>query len=155
MIHLGFPFVQQQSREPEQAMSYVIAYFAILLPFCVLDGIWLTVMGRLLYRPTLGDILLPSVNLAPAVVFYLVYPIGILVFAVLPTLKQSSVSPALAYGALFGALAYATYDLTNYATLRNWTLQISVLDVAWGASASAVSAAVAFYATKSFYSGLS
>jgi uncharacterized membrane protein len=148
MIRRGIRFVQPNEPEPEQTMSYVTTYFAILVPFCLLDGVWLTVMGRLLYRPTLGDILLPSVNLAPAVVFYLAYPIGILVFAAVPALKQGSVTPALVYAALFGTLAYATYDLTNYATLRNWTLQISVLDVAWGAFASAAAAAVAFYATK-------
>jgi uncharacterized membrane protein len=129
-------------------MFYAIAYASILVPFCLLDGVWLTIMGKLLYRPTLGDILLPSLNAPPAIVFYLAYPIGILVFAVLPALKAGSVSPALIYAALFGALAYATYDLTNFATLRNWTMLISVLDIAWGALASAVAAAAAYYATR-------
>jgi uncharacterized membrane protein len=134
--------------DQERPMLYPLAYVTILVPFCLLDGIWLTVMGKLLYRPTLGSILLPSVNLPPAVAFYLIYPIGILIFATLPALKASSVSPAIIYGALFGALAYATYDLTNYATLRNWTLLISVLDIAWGAFASAAAASVAYYATR-------
>ncbi|MGI8525748.1 MAG: DUF2177 family protein [Pseudolabrys sp.] len=129
-------------------MLYAIAYVSILLPFCLLDGGWLSVMGSLLYRPTLSDILLPSLNAPPAIAFYLLYPIGILVFAALPALKAGSVSPALVYGALFGALAYGTYDLTNYATLRNWTLLISVLDIAWGAFASAAAATVSYYATK-------
>ncbi len=102
-------------------MLYAIAYVTILVPFVIVDAIWLTVMGSRLYRPTLGDILLPTLNAPPAVVFYLIYPIGILVFATLPALKAGSVSPALLYGALFGAMAYATYDLTNFATLRNWT----------------------------------
>lgn len=135
-------------------MLYAIAYLAILVPFCLLDGVWLTAMGNLLYRPTLGDILLPSLNAPPAVAFYLVYPIGILVFASLPALKAGAVSPALIYGALFGALAYATYDLTNYATLRNWTLLISVLDIAWGAFASATAAAASYYATRTIGSWL-
>jgi uncharacterized membrane protein len=129
-------------------MSYAILYAAILVPFCLMDGVWLTVMGKLLYRPALGNILLPAPNLPPAIAFYLVYPIGILTFACLPALKAGSVSPAILYGALFGALAYATYDLTNYATLRNWTFMISVLDIAWGAFASASAAAVAYYSTK-------
>ena len=73
---------------------------------------------------------------------------AILVFGVLPALKAGSVSPALIYGALFGALAYATYDLTNYATLRNWTLLITVADIAWGAIASATAAAAAYYGAK-------
>ncbi len=129
-------------------MLYAITYVSIIVPFCLLDGVWLTVMGSLLYRPTLGNILLPTLNAPPAAVFYLVYPIGILVFALLPALKAGSVTPALIYAALFGALAYATYDLTNYATLRNWTLLITALDIAWGAFASAVAAAVAYYATR-------
>lgn len=129
-------------------MSYAIAYFAILLPFGLLDAVWLSLMGPRLYRPTLGDILLPGVNIAPAVAFYLIYPIGILVFATLPALKAGSVTPAIIYGTLFGALAYATYDLTNHATLRNWTLQLTLTDMAWGAFASGVAAVVAFYLTR-------
>lgn len=129
-------------------MLYAIAYIAIIVPFCLLDAVWLTVMGKLVYKPTLGDILLPTVNLPPAIVFYLLYPIGILVFAVLPALKAGSVQPAIVYAALFGALAYATYDLTNHATLRNWTLQITLMDIVWGAFASAVAGAVAYYAAR-------
>ncbi len=131
-------------------MLYVVVYAAILVPFCLFDAIWLTVMGKLLYKPTLGDILLPSVNLPAAIAFYLIYPIGILIFASLPALKAESVMPALIYGALFGALAYATYDLTNFATLRNWTLQITLIDIAWGAFASAVAAAMSYYAGRSW-----
>ncbi len=129
-------------------MLYSLLYICILVPFCLMDGVWLTVMGKLLYKPTLGNILLDTVNLPPAIAFYLMFPVGILVFAVMPALKAGSVSPALLYGALFGALAYATYDLTNYATLRNWTLLISVADVAWGAFASAIAAAASFYGAK-------
>lgn len=129
-------------------MLYAIAYAAILVPFCLLDAVWLTVMGKALYKPTLGDILLQNVNLPPAIAFYLIYPVGILMFGVLPGLKAGSVTPAILYAALFGALAYATYDLTNYATLRNWTLQITLLDVAWGAFASGVAATVSYYVVR-------
>jgi uncharacterized membrane protein len=129
-------------------MIYAIAYFAILLPFGLLDAVWLSLMGPRLYRPTLGDILLANVNVAPAIAFYLIYPIGILVFAVLPAFKSDSATSAMIYGALFGGLAYATYDLTNHATLRNWTLQLTLTDMAWGAFASGVAAVVAFYLTR-------
>lgn len=129
-------------------MMYAIAYFAILLPFGLLDAVWLGLMGPRLYRPTLGDILQANVNVAPAVFFYLIYPIGLLVFAVLPALKSGSATSALIHGVLFGALAYATYDLTNHATLRNWTLQLTLADMAWGAFASGVAAATAFYLTR-------
>jgi uncharacterized membrane protein len=129
-------------------MLYAVIYAAILVPFGLLDAVWLSVMGKLVYKPTLGDILLPTVNLPPAIVFYLLYPIGIMVFAVMPALKAGSVTPALMYAALFGALAYATYDLTNFATLRNWTLQITLLDIFWGGFASAAAGAVSYYAAR-------
>lgn len=130
-------------------MIYAVAYLAILLPFGLLDAIWLSLMGPRLYKPTLGDILLTNVNAPAALVFYLIYPIGILVFATLPALKAGSVMPAFVYAALFGALAYATYDLTNQATLRNWTLQLTLVDVAWGAIASGLAGAASYYATRS------
>jgi uncharacterized membrane protein len=129
-------------------MIYAVAYFAILVPFGLLDAVWLSLMGPRLYKPTLGDILLANVNVPAAFVFYLIYPIGILVFATLPALKAGSVAPALIYAALFGALAYATYDLTNQATLRNWTLQLTLADVTWGAIASGLAGAASYYATR-------
>ena len=129
-------------------MRYVIAYGAILAAFCIIDGIWLSVMGPKLYRPTLGNILLPSVNFAPAIVFYLLYPAGVLVFAVMPALGLASALTALMHGALLGAIAYATYDLTNQATLRNWSVTLSVIDIGWGSFATAASAAAAYAATR-------
>jgi uncharacterized membrane protein len=129
-------------------MVYLIGYIAVLVPFCLVDALWLRTMGPLLYRPTLGDILLTEVRLAPAVVFYLLYPIGLLVFAVLPAMKSHSIIAAAGTGLLFGAIAYATYDLTNFATLRNWTLQLTVLDIAYGAVVSALAAAVGVLAVR-------
>ncbi|MDC7788592.1 DUF2177 family protein [Rhodoplanes sp. TEM] len=125
-------------------MLYAIAYAATLVAFLAVDAVWLYKMGSVLYRPTLGDILLESPRFAPAVVFYLIYPIGVLAFAVAPALKAESVLTAIGWGALFGALAYATYDLTNYATLRNWTLQITLADIAWGAVLTGVAAAAGY-----------
>lgn len=129
-------------------MVYVIAYATILIVYCAIDAVWLSVMAPRMYKPTLRDILLKDFRLAPAIVLYLAYPAGILVFATLPALDAGSARPALIYGALLGALAYATYDLTNYATLRNWTLLITVADIAWGAIASATAAAASYYAAK-------
>ncbi|WP_431203503.1 DUF2177 family protein [Bradyrhizobium betae] len=125
-------------------MTYLIGYIAVLIPFAAVDAVWLSLMGPRLYKPTLGDILLTDLRIAPAIAFYLIYPVGLLVFAVMPGLKSGSPTAAVGYGALFGALAYATYDLTNYATLRNWTLQLTVLDIVYGAAASALAAFVSF-----------
>ena len=124
-------------------MQIAAGYVTALVVFVVIDAAWLSVMGNLLYRPTLGDILLPTLRVAPAIVFYAAFPVGILVFAVMPALKADAITTAVLYGLLFGALAYATYDLTNYATLRNWSLQITLLDLVYGAIATAVAAAAA------------
>ncbi|MFL9824251.1 DUF2177 family protein [Rhodoplanes sp. SY1] len=125
-------------------MPYAIAYVAVLVAFVAIDFVWLSKMGPLLYRPTLGDILLESPRFAPAIVFYLIYPIGVLAFAVAPALREESILPAIGWGALFGALAYATYDLTNYATLRNWTLQLTLADIVWGAVLTGIAAAAGY-----------
>jgi uncharacterized membrane protein len=121
-------------------MSYLVAYVGVLVVFGAIDAAWLTFMGPLVYRPALAEILAPNLRVVPALAFYLTYPIGIVVFAVLPGLRAGSVATAFALALLFGALAYATYDLTNYATLRVWTLQITLLDIVYGAFASGIAA---------------
>ena len=127
-------------------MTYVAGYFAALFAFVVIDMAWLAAMTSRLYRPTLGDILIADVNLSPAIMFYLIYPIGLVVFALNPALKSGSMTTAAAYGALFGFLTYATYDLTNYSTLRNWTMQLTIIDLLWGTMLSATAAAASYLA---------
>ena len=132
-------------------MSYLVAYVTVLVVFGVVDAGWLTTMGPLLYRPTLGDILLPSLRAAPAIAFYLAYPVGIVVFAVLPGLRTASLPTAILLAFLFGALAYGTYDLTNYATLRHWTLQLTVLDIGYGAITSGLAATAAYLVVRAIF----
>jgi uncharacterized membrane protein len=120
----------------------IAAYLSTLVVFVLVDFVWLSTMAARLYRPILGDILAPSVNFVPAIGFYLLYPLGIVVFAILPALKSGGLSSALIYGAMFGFFTYATYDLTNHATLRNWTWQITLLDIAWGSFIAAMAAVV-------------
>jgi uncharacterized membrane protein len=129
-------------------MSALIAYVAVLIVFGAIDAVWLTTMGPVLYRPVLGDILEPSLRVAPAIAFYLMFPIGVVVFAVLPGLRAQAPMTAATLALLFGAMAYGTYDLTNYATLRHWTLQITVLDIGYGALASSIAATAAYFAVR-------
>jgi uncharacterized membrane protein len=126
-------------------MGCFVSYVTVLIVFGLVDAAWLSTVGKLLYRPVLGDILLPDLRVAPAVAFYLIYPIGIVVLAVVPA---RSALGALAAGCVFGAIAYATYDLTNYATLRNWTLQITLIDIGYGALLSGMAATAAFLVTR-------
>ncbi|MBX9773976.1 MAG: DUF2177 family protein [Xanthobacteraceae bacterium] len=131
-------------------MTYVTAYLATLIVFLAADMVWLGTMVDRVYRPALGDMLSTSVNFPPAIVFYLIYPIGLLIFAVLPAVKSGSVATAATYGALFGFFTYATYDLTNYATLRNWTLSVTAIDMAWGTVLGALASAVGCYVVMKF-----
>ena len=116
------------------------AYVATLLAFIGLDAIWLGTMSSRLYKPALGDLLAGSVRPVPAVLFYLLYAGGIAAFAVLPSAKPGI---ALLRGAGLGLVAYATYDLTNQATLRRWPALITMADLTWGMVATGLAAAVA------------
>jgi uncharacterized membrane protein len=125
-------------------LTALIGYVTTLVAFFVVDMVWLGIMAPRYYRPTMGDIALATVNLPAAAAFYVLYPIGLLVFAIYPALKSGSVTTALIYGALFGFFTYASYDLTNLATLRNWTWSLTLIDVAWGTILASASAAITF-----------
>ena len=128
-------------------ITYITAYAAALVAFVAADMVWLGLMVNRVYRPALGDLLMPGVNLPPAIIFYLLFPIGLVIFAVLPALKSESTAMAIGYGALFGFFTYATYDLSNHATLRNWTVQVTAIDMAWGTVLGAIAALVAYIVT--------
>ncbi|MBD3761276.1 DUF2177 family protein [Rhizorhabdus sp.] len=119
----------------------IIAYISTLLVFFAVDAVWLTNSADLLYRPILGPILAPEFRLAPAIIFYLLYIAGLLYFGVLPGLRDGLWRTALIKGGLFGFFAYATYDLTNQATLIIWSTKITIADMIWGSFVSGFSAA--------------
>lgn len=118
--------------------QHVIAYVATAVIFLALDAVWLSVMAERLYRPALGRMMLDKFDVAPAAIFYLLYVSGMVVFAVAPALESGRWTTALGLGALFGLVAYATYDLTNQATLRDWPLRVTIADLCWGTFATAV-----------------
>lgn len=113
-------------------MRFVVGYVAFLVAFGICDAIWLGTMTARLYRPALGDLIVEPIRYGPAALFYFGFPLGVLHFAVMPALRGGGASDALINGALIGLLAYATYDLTNYATLRPWTLTITLADIVYG-----------------------
>lgn len=123
---------------------YIAAYVATLVVFLAIDSVWLTLMASRLYKPTLGDILLPKFLPGPAIAFYLIFIVGVVIFAVSPAIKSGEWTSALLYGALFGFFSYGVYDFTNMATLRNWTATITAADVTWGTVLTAVSATAGY-----------
>jgi uncharacterized membrane protein len=128
-------------------MIYITAYLSTLVAFVLCDMVWLGIMTSRFYRPTLGDIMLAGVNLPAGITFYLIYPAGLVYFAILPALKSGGLAQAMLGGALFGFFTYMTYDLTNQATLRNWTTQLTFVDAGWGTLLGAIAAAAGFWAT--------
>ena len=123
--------------------------YLIALPvFFAIDMVWLGVVAKGFYRRQIGDLMRSPVNWAAAIVFYLLFILGLVVFVIAPAMDRDSWMRALGYGALFGFIAYATYDLTNLATLRGWPLTVTVVDLVWGAVLAA-SVSVATYAIAS------
>jgi uncharacterized membrane protein len=107
-------------------------YFATLLVFLVMDMFWLGLVARAFYGRYLGYIMASNVNWPAALLFYMLFIVGILVFVVQPGLKSGSTRGTLLRAALFGLITYATYDLTNLATIKDWPLILSVVDMLWG-----------------------
>jgi len=124
-------------------MQYVILYVASAVVFFGADFVWLSTMADRVYRPALGDMMLDKPNLPVAAGFYLVYLVGLLVLVTAPA--NGDVGKALWMGALFGFVAYGTYDLTNLSTLRGFTPQLVAIDMAWGTVLTAVTAAAAVW----------
>ncbi|MDR7028001.1 DUF2177 family protein [Rhizobium rosettiformans] len=131
-------------------MPYVIAYISTAVVFFALDYLWLTRIAIGFYREQIGSLMLASPNFAAAGVFYLFYVVGVVYFAVMPAVSAGSLVTALINGALLGLLAYGTYDMTNLATLKGWSLQMSLVDMAWGAFLTATAAAAGYLAVSRF-----
>jgi len=130
---------------PELPMTrFAVAYVVTLAVFCGLDFLWLGFVAKGYYQSQLGALLLDKPNIPVAVLFYALYVVGVLVFAVLPALDSGHWSRALLQGALFGFFAYATYDLTNLATLKGWSAGVALLDLGWGTLVTAVSATAGY-----------
>lgn len=122
----------------------VLSYFLTSIVFFAIDMVWLGFLAKDIYRKYLGSFLSDQVNWTAAIVFYLLFIIGIFVFVILPAVEKNSLASAIGLGAFFGLITYATYDLTNLATLKNWPLPIVFIDLAWGAVLTALVSAAGY-----------
>ncbi len=111
---------------------YLKLYFATLGVFFAVDMVWLGVISRTFYKKHLGFLMAPDINWYAALLFYFLFILGILVFVVLPGIKENALPMTLVKAALFGLITYATYDLTNLATVKDWPLIITIVDLIWG-----------------------
>jgi uncharacterized membrane protein len=119
---------------------FILAFALAALAFLALDAVWLTTMASRLYRPAIGHMMREDFDVLAAAAFYAIYLAGLVVFVVLPA---ASPRGAAARGALFGLVAYATYDLTNQATIVGWPWRVTLADLCWGALATSCAAAFA------------
>jgi uncharacterized membrane protein len=127
-------------------MNTFFKLYLIAIPvFFVLDMLWLGVVARGFYQDQIGHLLRAQVNWLAAAAFYLVFLAGVVVFVVLPAIERQSLQHALLYGALFGLVTYAAYDLTNLAVARDWPLAVTVVDLAWGAVLTATVSAATYW----------
>jgi uncharacterized membrane protein len=128
----------------------IVSYILTALVFFAIDLAWLGLVARNMYNRYIGHLMSSQVNWVAAVVFYLAFVVGILVFAVYPSVDKDSLLRAILLGALFGFFTYSTYDLTNLATLKDWPLSITIIDIAWGMVLTCAVSAVGFFIVSAF-----
>ena len=129
---------------------FLIAYAASGVAFIAIDLLWLSLVMSRLFRTQMPQLILQQPKLEPATVFYALYPIGIVVFGVLPAVAAQGWVRAAAMSALFGLLAYVTYEMTNLATLKGWSAQIALIDIAWGAALTGLAGAIGYFAVRAW-----
>jgi uncharacterized membrane protein len=130
---------------------YAIAFVATEGVFLALDFVWLGFVAKDFYRAQLGPLMLEKPLLGVAMAFYLIYAVGIVTFAVVPAVTADSWVRAMTAGAFFGLVAYSTYDLTNLATLRGWSIKLSMLDIAWGTALTSMAAMAGFFVARNIH----
>ncbi len=112
---------------------YIKMYLTALSIFLVLDGLWLGLIAKTFYAKQIGFLFKTDINWIAALIFYLMFIVALIIFVINPALEKGSIIHALLYGAIFGLITYATYDLTNLATLKGWPVLVTIVDLIWGA----------------------
>lgn len=121
-------------------LKLLVSYLATTVVMVVIDMVWLGFIAKPMYQAGIGHLMAEQPNIAAAISFYALFPVGLMIFAILPESATSGWQRTAFLGALFGFFTYATYDLTNLATLKNYPLQLALIDILWGSLVSAVAA---------------
>ncbi|OLS03043.1 DUF2177 family protein [Tissierella creatinophila] len=129
-------------------MEIIKHYIVTFLVFFAIDIVWLGIVAKKLYKENLSHLMADSTNWTAAIIFYALFIGGLIFFAINPALKKDSIIYAISIGALFGFMTYATYDMTNLATLKDWPLKITIIDIIWGTTLNALTAGISFYIIK-------
>lgn len=128
-------------------MNYLKTFLIAGGVYWIVDFIWLALIANKFYQKQLGGLLVDQIRWPAAIIFYLLFPVGVIIFAVIPGVKENSLVRSLILGALFGYFTYSTYDLSNYITLANWPLKVVFVDIIWGISVSTLVALVGYLVT--------
>ena len=131
-------------------MNILKLYLIALPTFFTIDFIWLTLVARKFYVAQLGILMKTNINWVAAIIFYLLFIVGLVIFAIAPAVEKKSIYTALIMGGLFGFFTYATYDLTNLATVKNWPLVITAIDLVWGSVVCALTSVISYLIIKLF-----
>ena len=123
-----------------------IKLYLIALPvFFAIDMVWLGLVAKNFYKSQIGFLMKPDINWTAAIIFYLLFIVGLVLFVIMPAVEKGSWMYALLFGALFGLITYATYDLTNLATLKDWPVLVTIVDLAWGATLGALVSVITYF----------
>ena len=133
-------------------LNYLFGWLASGLTFLAIDAVWLSQMTSRFYRPAIGHLLAEKPNLGAAAAFYVLYITGVMVIAVIPAIDKGSIAKAALMGAVVGLMAYGTYDLTNHATLKDWPVRLTLVDMAWGTVLTSLAATAGYLGMKAFSS---
>ncbi len=126
-------------------MNYIKIYLIALVVFVLVDGVWLGFIAKKLYQKEIGFLLSSNPNWLAAIIFYLLFLVGLVYFVLNPAIEKESIKTLLISGALFGLITYATYDLTNLATIKDWPLKVTIIDLIWGTSLSTLVSYITYY----------
>ncbi len=141
-------FKNKNQRNMMTILSIAKLYFCTLITYLTIDLAWILKIARPFYQKNLGYLMAETPKLLPGIIFYLLFSAGLLIFVILPSLDSQSIFKALFLGFFFGFIAYSAYDLTNHATLRNWPLSVTIVDMLWGATVSCLTSGIIFYASR-------
>jgi uncharacterized membrane protein len=123
---------------------FIKLYFIALPIFLILDGLWLGLIAKNFYAKQIGFLFKTDINWTAALIFYLMFIAALILFVINPAIEKGSLTHALLYGALFGLITYATYDLTNLATLKGWPIMVTIVDLVWGSFVTAAVSSITF-----------
>ncbi|MBC1727048.1 DUF2177 family protein [Listeria seeligeri] len=132
--------------------QFMKLFFTSAVVFLIFDLFWLLVVSKKMYEHFIGD-LMGDVRIFPAVIFYVIYVIGVTFFVLIPGTEKGSVGYVILAGALFGLICYATYDLTNLATLKDWPVAMTVIDLIWGTAVTTVTSVIVYFINMNFFGG--